>query len=73
MQLAVNEVDGQIVEITEKEYEDYISFSCITDSLIDAINMAVEVKASYVVRGMEIDVDYLQSQINKLKEMTCTQ
>ena len=58
MKYAVNRVDGEITEVVGSE-DFYEGYADIADNLIEAINMAIDYRATSVTRMLEIDIEYI--------------
>ena len=67
MKYAVNRVDGEITEVIGSVVF-YEGHADIADNLIEAINMAIEYRATNITRMLEIDIDYLMKGLKQCEK-----
>ena len=66
MKYAVNRVDGEITEVIGSVVF-YEGHADIADNLIEAINMAIDYRATNLNRMLEIDIDYIMKELKDAK------
>lgn len=64
---AVLLVDGTILNINEGQSKDYEGIAALTSDIIEAINLAVELRAINLLNMLEIDMDALHAKIKRLE------